>query len=118
MARRRKPENETLDDTNIRRVLESIADTASRGEKVSWDRKMDNMVTLLAKLKPIEDKILDLMTSKLPIMDEIALLRKEMVHLCVHPYPMLTFHDDNPRCKFCEKRFGFPENIKNSYENM
>ena len=50
MARRKKPENETTEQTRARRTLESIADNATRSEKVSWDRKMDNMVTLLSKL--------------------------------------------------------------------
>lgn len=107
MARRKKPENETHDEAVVRRQLETIADAASRGEKVSWDRKMDNMVTLLARLKPIEDKILDLMSSKMPIMDEIAALRKEMVRDCVHPYTHLLYQGENTiACKFCNKTFA------------
>lgn len=107
MARRKKPDNETQDEAFIRRQLETIADTASRGEKVSWDRKMDNMVSLLARLKPIEDEILDLMSKKTPIMDEIAGLRKEMVRDCVHPYTHLLYRDDDTvSCKFCNKTFA------------
>lgn len=104
MARRRKPEDETTDDAERRRLLESVADNASRGEKVSWDRKMDNMVSLMAKLKPIEDQIMDLMGQKLPIIDEISALRKDMVRECVHPYTHLTdLGDGSVRCKFCER---------------
>lgn len=107
MARRKKPENETTDDTKVRRTLETIADAATRGEKVSWDRKMDNMVGLLAKLRPIEDQIGDLMTSKMPIMDEISALRRDMVRDCTHPYTHLIHLGNNAaRCKFCEKTFA------------
>lgn len=106
MARRKKPEGETTEQANVRRVLETVADTATRGEKVSWDRKMDNMVTLLAKLRPIEDKILDLMSEKLPVLDEISALRKEMVHDCVHPYTHLVHIKENTvQCKFCDRKF-------------
>ena len=106
MARRKKPENETTDQTNIRRTLETIADNATRGEKVSWDRKMDNMVSLLAKLKPIEDEIIDLLAKKMPIVDDIAALRREMVKDCVHPYTHLQLQQDGTvHCKFCARVF-------------
>ena len=106
MARRKKPENETTEQTRARRTLESIADNATRSEKVSWDRKMDNMVTLLSKLKPIEEGILDLMAQKQPIIDDIAALRREMVKDCVHPFTHLVFQQDGTvQCKFCMKNF-------------
>src|SRR4051812_1930424 len=106
MARRRKPEGETTQEAELRRRLEQIADNATRSEKVSWERKMDNMVSLLAKLRPIEDQILDLMAQKTPLIDEVAALRREMVRECVHPYINLVESDDGTaQCKFCYKRF-------------
>jgi hypothetical protein len=39
MARRKKPEGETTEQTKTRRLLESIADNATRGEKVAWDEQ-------------------------------------------------------------------------------
>ena len=76
------------------------------GEKVSWDRKMDNMVSLLAKLKPIEDGIIDLMAKKMPIIDEITALRREMVKECVHPFTHLQRQTDGSvQCKFCSRSF-------------
>lgn len=106
IARRKKPENESPQDAEIRRDLELIADNATRSEKVSWDRKMDNMVSLIAKLRPIEEKILDLMAEKTPIIDDISALRREMVRDCVHPYTHLLHKGDVAECKFCGKRFG------------
>ena len=106
MSRRKKPEGETDNEARIRRTFESIADNATRGEKVSWERKMDNMVSILAKLRPIEDQIQDLMGQKQPILDEINELRKEMVRDCVHPYTHLaTQADGTINCKFCNKVF-------------
>jgi hypothetical protein len=107
MSRRKKPEGETPEQAEYRRRLEAIADNATRSEKVSWDRKMDNMVSLIAKLRPIEDKIIDLMAEKTPIIDDITALRREMVKECVHPYTHLTIRDDDSvECKFCNKRFS------------
>lgn len=113
MARRKKPENETPEQARVRRVLESIADNATRSEKVSWDRKMDNMVSLLATLKPVEEAILDLMAKKQPIIDDITALRREMVKECVHPFTHLVFQADGTvQCKFCMKNFQVLNNGK------
>ena len=107
MAKRKKPENETAEESSVRQTLEVIADNATRSEKVSWDRKMDNMVSLLAKLKPIEEQILDLMAQKTPVIDEIEALRRDMVRDCVHPFTHLVHLKDNQAsCKFCGKTFS------------
>ena len=104
MARLKKPENETENEALIRREKETIANNATRNEKVSWDRKMDNMVSLLAQLEPIENQITDLMAQKLPIIDKIQSLRNDMVRECVHPFTHLVHHDDYVVCKFCNKK--------------
>jgi hypothetical protein len=64
------------------------------------------MVTLIASIAPIEDKILDLQAKKAPIMDEVQALRAKMVKDCVHPYEQLVFKDDIVvECKFCNRSF-------------
>lgn len=106
MSRRKKPENETQEEAKIRRLFEAIADNATRGEKVSWDRKMDNMVSILAKLRPLEEQIIELMAQKQPILDEISELRREMVRDCVHPYTHLAVQQNGSiNCKFCNRSF-------------
>ena len=105
MARRKRPDGETSDQTLSRQTLEKIADSATRSEKVAWDRKMDNMVSLIAKLRPIEDQMLELMAQKQPILDSIANLRREMVRDCVHPYTHLVDKGTHQECKFCGKTF-------------
>ncbi|PPD53422.1 MAG: hypothetical protein CTY12_04900 [Methylotenera sp.] len=105
MARLKKPENETENEALVRREKETIANNATRNEKVSWDRKMDNMVSLLALLQPIEEQITDLTAQKMPIIDRIQALRTDMVKECVHPYTHLVHHEDYIVCKFCDKKF-------------
>jgi hypothetical protein len=72
---------------------------------------MDNMVSALAKLRPIEEKILDLLAEKGPLLDAVQALRKDMVKECVHPYTHLTFDENTSTiiCKFCERRFAIRE---------
>ena len=110
MARRKRPENETPDQAYTRQTMETITNSASRNEKVSWDRKMDNMVKLIAKIRPIEDQILELISQKQPLMDEITTLRAEMVKDCIHPTShVITVVDPRlgscAECKFCGRRF-------------
>lgn len=111
MARTKKPQNETPRETEVRRIMEHFANTANRSEKTSWNRKMDNMVKLLASLEPIESEILDLiMSKKTPIMDEVSKLRAVMVRECVHPFEYLTINDDDVvTCKFCNRNIGATE---------
>lgn len=86
--------------------IEKIAKRADKNDLVSWQRKMTNLVALLAELRPIEDEIMNLKCKQLPIFDEIAELRIKMVETCVHPIEHLVEQSDGTiRCSFCEKRF-------------
>lgn len=111
MARRKTPENETPEEQNIRRIKEAIANAANRSEKTSWNRKLDNMVKYMARLRPIEEKIIDLQAEKMPIFDDIQKLRGIMVNECVHPYEYLEVHVDEgfTECKFCNRKVRIPE---------
>lgn len=108
MSRRKKNEGETEEQATERRLFEAVANTANRSDKTSWNRKMDNMVKILARLRPIEQQILDLQAEKMPIMDEISDLRATMVNECVHPYEFLVNMEDHVLCKFCNKRISKP----------
>jgi len=109
MARIKKPENETPRETEIRRILEHMANVANRSEKTSWNRKMDNLVKLMMLLEPIEQSILDIIeTEKTPMMDQISALRAVMVKECIHPFEYLIMSetDDVITCKFCNKKIN------------
>lgn len=105
MARIKKPEGETHTQSETRRVLESISNHATRNEKTSWERKRSNMDSLVKKLRPMEDKILEIRAKMQPLYDDIQELRLKMVDECIHPYDMLVYNteDDSITCKFCEK---------------
>jgi len=109
VARRKKPEDETAEQERQRKIFESISNFSDRSEKTSWNRKMDNMVKLLAQLRPIEEKILELQADKMPIFDDVQALRETMVKECVHPYPHLTLFEDHVVCKFCNKKIRIPD---------
>lgn len=105
----RKPENETEDQAKIRRILEQVANHASRPEKTSWGRKRDNMEALVKQLRPLEDEILEIYASMMPIKDDIEVLRQEMVKDCIHPFDLLKYKSDEEgnyyaECKFCESK--------------
>lgn len=109
MSRRKKPEDETTEESKHRHLLEHIANFSSRSEKTSWNRKMDNMVKLLSKLPDIEDKIFEIMKNeKQPVLDEISELRRSMVFECIHPFEQLALHETHVVCKFCNRSFGIP----------
>ena len=108
MAKHKKPSNETTEQATDRRKLESVANAANRSEKTSWNRKMDNMVMLIAKIRPIEDQIIQLIADKQPIMDEIAEMRSSMIAECIHPINHLTEHNGILLCKFCNKSIAVP----------
>ena len=106
MPRRRKPKDETEQQTLVRQLLESISNKFSRSEKTSWLRKKKRMENLLAILNPIEEEISELQARKIPIFDEIQGLRKVMVSECVHPYEYLLYKGTYVECKFCNKKIG------------
>lgn len=110
MSRRKQPTNETPEQIFIRQKLEVISNIATRNERISWDRKMENMIKLLAKIQPIEAKITELILEKQVFFDEVSILRAEMVKDCVHPVDNLVYNTDDTlgeyiECKFCNKRF-------------
>lgn len=116
MARQRKPENETSDQSRIRQMLEAIANNADRSEKTSWNRKMDNMIKLIAKLRPLQDKILALEKQKVPTLNAISDLRGTMVKECIHPFDHLTYFENHIRCKFCDRRISVPREFADADE--
>lgn len=109
MPRMRKPENETESQATVRHILEQVANYAPRPEKTAWQRKRDNMEALVAQLRPLEDKILEIYAAMQPIKDDVAGLRQEMVKDCIHPFDLLVYKVDEAGqyhvyCKFCDSK--------------
>ena len=104
MARKKIPENETAEEKKVRLLKEKITGGFSRAEKVSWNRKMDNLLALYEKISPIEEEIIALIAQKQPIYDEMQEIRQTMVDECIHPYDYLDVKEDHLICKFCNRK--------------
>lgn len=91
---------------NEEEVKDQIANTATRNERLAWNRKMVKMEKLVDELRPIEERILEIIaTEKYPLMDKIEAVRKVMVNECVHPVEFLEVDPNytHAHCKFCGK---------------
>jgi len=118
MPRKKKPKNETKQQAKTRRHLEKISNASTRSEKTAWNRKMNNMVKLMAKLRPIEDEIMQLQAQKEAIFDDIQILRNIMVDECIHPYEYLLKLEDHTVCKFCNKKIGAIDGKKGKEKDL
>ena len=109
MARRKIPEQETPQAARIRQLKEHVANTPSRSEKISWERKHRNILAIVeTQLEDVENKILSLLAEKGEILANIAEIRAQMVDECIHPFDMLEVQENCILCKFCGKRIGLP----------
>lgn len=105
MARKLKPIDETPEELAQRQTLEYISNNSTRSEKVSWNRKLDNLVALMAELTPVEEEIMALVVKKkIPLMDQVQELRGLMVNECIHPADYLEPKEDHVECKFCQTK--------------
>lgn len=110
MARRKSPENETIEQAEARKERESIANHATRSEKVSWERQYNNMQTIFNdELSPVENQIIELMIKKNEIYDRMVVIRQELVENCIHPFEMVVETEKKAgiqlyECKFCSRK--------------
>lgn len=74
-------------------------------DKNSWLRKYENMQKLIETVNAYAEEITEIDKKRIPIFDEIALLRQTMVDECIHPHDHLIEYDDYVECKFCNKKF-------------
>lgn len=118
MARRKLPDNETVEDMAIRKQKERVSGLANRSEKVAWARKQNNMNVLIESLDQINEKVRLLKVECQPILQAIDNLRADMLADCIHPYDSLAYDHDTGTviCKFCNVRFAVPE-LVNSNDN-
>lgn len=117
MAKRKRPEDVSPDELALHNTKDFIANHATRSEKTAWQRQYDNLSKFVRQLEPIEDKMLALIHEKSKILDEILILRKELVETCVHPFDVLVKHDGALICKFCEKRMAIPNDGESTETN-
>ena len=88
-------------------IVEKITAIKPKNERMAFKRKMVKLDELVESLKPIEDKIIQIIVDeKYPIMDQIQALRLSMIKECVHPKEYLIHYKEDDKeyvhCKFCE----------------
>lgn len=101
-----------LDEETAKKELETVARFADKNQRLAWKRKMDRMDELLERIRPIEEKKLELIYEAQPIHDEIERVRQLMVKECVHPMDYIVHKGDHILCKFCKSRLAINPNGK------
>ena len=96
-----------MSEDKIKNELKKLTD---RSQKQAWKYKEKKMNDLIDKIQVVENKILKIIEEeKMPLMNEIDTLRKEMVDTCIHPSDMLVIEDEKDfyviKCKFCNTVF-------------
>ena len=87
-----------------------VVNHATNSDKISWQRKYNNLQKLIDTLSPLEEQMIELTAKCMPIHDEINELRKLMVEECIHPADMLVHKGDHLECKFCLKTIVITKN--------
>jgi len=85
----------------LKQDFEVVGKCSNKNERLAWGRKRKKMETIIERLRPIEDEILQLVKKKEPIMEELHELREMMVKECVHLEEFLVHHGGYIHCKFC-----------------
>lgn len=92
-----------LDEEQVKKDLDAIFKFADKNQRLSWKRKRSRIDKLIKELEPLNEKMLELILQKQPLLDEIESVRQNMVHECVHPIDYLAHRDRGSYvlCKFC-----------------
>lgn len=86
--------------------LDKVSGFAEKNQKLSWSRKKKRIDELVERVQPIENKIMDLIREKQPILDQIDEVRDKMVKECVHPKDHLSHRGDHVLCRFCQRKIN------------
>lgn len=99
--------------------IAAVASHPGKNEKLAWKRKVKKMDDLIEKVGEVEKEIMALVLKKQPTLDEIAVLRAEMVKECIHPKDHLVHLDTYLICKFCNSKISIPRIIseRNTEDN-
>lgn len=104
-----------LSESQIEEDLNKISSYKRKNERLAFIRKRKKLEGLVDKLKPIEDKVLEIYTNERnPVMEEIQALRSVMIKDCVHPKDMLVHKGVYVECKFCQSKLLLKRDEENS----
>jgi hypothetical protein len=82
-----------------------ISGQSTQLDKANWMRKFDKIQGYIGEVNQLAEQIMELEKAKMPILDQIAELRNELVVDCIHPKDYLVKVDGVVGCTFCDRRF-------------
>ena len=106
---------EQLTDELKNSHLDYISRNKNSNERLSWKRKHDKMQDIIKnKLEPVETKVLAALDEKNKILEEIQILRHQMIKECIHPKDYLIHNNTHITCKFCNVNLSLPRDKNGS----
>lgn len=95
----------------MEQIIKKIRESFDKADVLAWKRREKKLKDIIDnKLKPLEDKILEIQLQKQPFFDEIHEIRKEMTESCIHPDDQLVeLNNSIILCKFCDKKLKIYE---------
>lgn len=88
--------------------IQAVSSYHGKNAKLTWNRKIKKMQALIEDVGVFERQILEMSLLKQPILDQIAVLRNEMVKECIHPKDHMYHAGTFLVCKFCDKNISIP----------
>jgi hypothetical protein len=89
----------------VMKEARTISGQTTQLDKANWLRRFDKIQGHITEVNRLSDQIMEIEKAKLPILDQIAELRKELVADCIHPKDYLVKVDGIVGCTFCDRRF-------------
>lgn len=92
-------------------IIKKIRASFDKADVLAWKRREKKLKDVIDnKLKPLEEKMLEIQLAKQPFFDEIHEIRKEMMETCIHPDDQLVELENSIiLCKFCNKKLKLYE---------
>lgn len=94
--------------------IQAVSSHHGKNAKLAWNRKIKKMDGLIADVRVLQEQILELTRKQQPTLDDIAVLRAEMIKECVHPKDHLVHLDTYLVCKFCDRKISIPRIVKDA----
>lgn len=87
-------------------VLSAISKTDPNA-RVAFQRRLNNLETYITnEINPVENQIIELKSTLIPLYDATLMLRDEAREYCIHSAENIVQLDDGSyKCKFCETIF-------------
>lgn len=100
-----------LDEATVARHIKAVVSHTGKNEKLAWNRRVKKMQGLVDSHQEYEERILAIIKEKEPLLDEISILRNDMIKECIHPKDHIVHMNTYLVCRFCERKLSIPRII-------